>query len=122
MMSKIDTEKFKTLLLEHKMRIQNGTILTSKDDLHISSDDLADESDIASNVINQHVSMNMRHRELNKLRAINEALYRIENGGYGHCEDCDDPIAMKRLENQPWATLCITHAEEFERVQSQKAV
>lgn len=121
-MSKIDTEKFKTLLLEHKMRIQNGTILTSKDDLHISSDDLADESDIASNVINQHVSMNMRHRELNKLRAINEALYRIENGGYGHCEDCDDPIAMKRLENQPWATLCITHAEEFERVQSQKAV
>jgi len=122
MMSKIDTEKFKTLLLEHKMRIQNGTILTSKDDLHISSDDLADESDIASNVINQHVSMNMRHRELNKLRAINEALYRIENGGYGHCEECDDSIGMKRLENQPWETLCITHAEEFERVQSQKAV
>lgn len=122
MMSKIDTEKFKTLLLEHKMRIQNGAILTSKDDLHISSDDLADESDIASNVINQHVSMNMRHRELGKLRAINEALYRIENGGFGHCEECDDPIGMKRLENQPWATLCITHAEEFERVQSQKAV
>tara|TARA_R110000868_G_scaffold16687_10_gene74205 strand:- start:109 stop:474 length:366 start_codon:yes stop_codon:yes gene_type:complete len=120
-MEKVEMEKFKTLLLEHKARIQNGAILTSKDDLHISSDDLADESDIASNVINQHVSMNMRHRELNKLRLINEALYRIDNGGYGCCDECEEQIGMKRLENQPWATLCITHAEEFERLQGQKA-
>lgn len=121
-MEKLDLTKFKTLLLEHKSRILNGGILTSKEDLHISSDDLADESDIASNVINQHVSMNMRHRELQKLRAIDEALYRIENGSYGCCEECDDVIGLKRLENQPWATLCITHAEEFERQQIQKAV
>tara|TARA_R110000868_G_scaffold117600_3_gene312211 strand:- start:7247 stop:7612 length:366 start_codon:yes stop_codon:yes gene_type:complete len=121
-MEKVEMEKFKALLLEHKARIQNGAILTSKDDLHISSDDLADESDIASNVINQHVSMNMRHRELNKLRLINEALYRIDNGGYGHCEECEETIGMKRLQNQPWATLCITHAEEHERLQGQRAV
>lgn len=121
-MEKIDLEKFKVILLECKSRILNGGILTSKEDLHISSDDLADESDIASNVINQHVSMNMRHRELIKLRAIDEALYRIQSGSYGHCEECDDQIGMKRLETQPWTTLCITHAEEFERQQTQRAV
>ena len=121
-MEKLDLNKFKTLLLEHKTRILSGAILTSKEDLHISTDDLADESDIASNVINQHVSMNMRHRELHKLRAIDEALYRIENGSYGHCEECDESIGRRRLETQPWTTLCITHAEEQERMQTQRAV
>ncbi len=121
-MEKLDLEQFKALLLEHKARILNGGILSSKEDLHISSDDLADESDIASNVINQHVSMNMRHRELQKLRSIDEALYRIENNTYGCCEECDEGIGAKRLKNQPWTTLCITHAEEYERQQTQKAV
>jgi DnaK suppressor protein len=60
----------------------------------------------------------MRQRELNKLKAIEAALERVEEGTYGHCEDCDDPIGSKRLENQPWTTLCITHAEEHEREQS----
>lgn len=120
-MEKLDTNKFKALLLEHKSRILNGGILSSKEDLHISSDDLMDESDIASNVINQHVSMNMRHREMHKLRSIEEALYRIENGSYGCCEECDEGIGAKRLENQPWATLCITHAEEYERQLTQRA-
>lgn len=114
-------EKFKALLLEYKMRIMNGGILRSGEDLHVSSDDLPDEADLASSVINQQVSFNMRQRELSKLKAIDEALYRIEQGTYGHCEECDEAIGEKRLENQPWTTLCITHAEEQER-ENQKFV
>ena len=57
----------------------------------------------------------MRDRELTKLRAIEEALMRIEDGTYGMCEDCEEEIGEKRLRNQPWTTLCITHAEERER-------
>ena len=54
---------------------------------------------------------------MQKLRKIENALHRMEEGSYGHCEDCDEPIGHKRLENQPWTTLCITHAEEQEREQ-----
>ena len=114
-MDKAKTEKFKNLLLLAKMKIMNGGILRSTEDLTVSSDDLSDEADLATSVINQQVTFNMRQRELVKLKAIDEALYRIEQGSYGHCEECDEAIGEKRLENQAWTTLCITHAEELER-------
>lgn len=118
---KAKMEKFKNLLLQHKVRIMNGGILRSTEDLTVSSDDLPDEADLAMSVINQQVSFNMRQRELGKLKAIDEALYRIEQGTYGCCEECEEAIGEKRLENQPWTTLCITHAEEQER-ENQKFV
>lgn len=114
-MEKTKVEKFKTLLLQAKVKIMNGGILRSNEDLTVSSDDLSDEADLASSVINQQVTFNMRQRELGKLKSIEDALYRIEQGAYGHCEECDESIGEKRLENQPWTTLCITHAEEQER-------
>lgn len=109
--------KFKEGLLKAKTKILNGGILRSNEDLHISSDDLPDEADLANSVINQQVTFNIRHREISKLRSIDEALYRVEQGTYGCCEECDEPIATKRLETQPWASLCIDHAEEAERDQ-----
>ncbi len=112
---KAKLEKYRQLLLKAKVQIMNGGILRSNEDLTVSSDDLSDEADLASSVINQQVTFNMRHRELEKLKAIDEALYNIESGTYGHCEECDEEITEKRLENQPWTTLCITHAEEKER-------
>lgn len=114
-MDKAKMEKFKGLLLQAKMKIMNGGILRSTEDLQVSSDDLSDEADLATSVINQQVTFNMRQRELVKLKAIDEALYRVEQNVYGHCEECDEAIGEKRLENQPWTTLCITHAEEQER-------
>ena len=79
---------------------------------------LPDEADLANNVINQQVTFSMRQRELLKLRSIDEALHRIENGTYSECEECGDEIGFKRLKNQPFTNLCITHAEEAEREQS----
>ncbi|EQC50197.1 putative RNA polymerase-binding protein DksA [Bacteriovorax sp. BSW11_IV] len=114
-MDKAKLEKYKDKLLHLRSEILNGGILRKNEDLTVSTDDLADEADLANNVINQQVSFNMRTRELTKLRAIELALERIEDGTYGHCEECDEEIAAKRLDNQPWADLCITHAEERER-------
>lgn len=120
----MDNEKlayYKKLLLKLKMDILNNRAIRSGDDLYIASEDLADEADLATSVINQQVSFNIRHMELNKLKAIDTALQKIESGGYGLCEECEEPISEKRLKNQPWTTLCITHAEEEER-ESQKFV
>ena len=109
--------EFKKVLLDAKNQIINHGLLTTKEDLHISPDDLADETDLASSVINQQVTFNIRKRELEKLRHIELALQRIDDGTYGECEECGEFIGKKRLMNQPWATLCIVHAEEREREQ-----
>ena len=114
-MEKAKLEEYRKLLLQLKSKILNNGIIKKADDLAVSTDDLADETDLASSVISQQVTFNMRDRELTKLRAIEEALMRIEDGTYGMCEDCEEEIGEKRLRNQPWTTLCITHAEERER-------
>jgi DnaK suppressor protein len=40
------------------------------------------------------------------LRAIEEALVRIERGTYGVCVACTRPISKTRLEAVPWTHLC----------------
>ena len=117
-MNKKKLENFRKILLMYKTRILNGGILTSNEDLTISSDDLPDEADLAFSTINQQVSFNIRQKELEKLRAIEEALQKIEKNTYGYCEECEEAIPEKGLQVYPWATLCIYHAEEEEREKS----
>jgi DnaK suppressor protein len=38
------------------------------------------------------------------------AIARLEEGTYGRCEACGDPIAPARLEAMPAARFCINHA------------
>jgi DnaK suppressor protein len=45
------------------------------------------------------------------LRAIDEALDRINHCAYGVCESCRGPIARARLEAVPWARHCL-HCKE----------
>lgn len=42
-----------------------------------------------------------------EVRRLTAALFRLNEGEYGYCEDCGDEIAAKRLELDPAAMLCI---------------
>lgn len=71
--------------------------------------DLADLSDRNSNnVINIH----LKETEAKLIRAIDEALLRLENGKYGICTTCGKEISKARLEAVPWTRLCISCKEK----------
>lgn len=118
-MDKKKIQYYKELLLKHRQQILNIGLIHKSEDLHVAEEDLADEMDLASSLIHQQLSCTIRDREIFKLRRIDMALDRIVEGNYGHCQDCEEEIGHKRLENQPWTELCITHAEEKEREESQ---
>jgi DnaK suppressor protein len=118
-MDKKRLETFKIILLKQRQQILNGGLINNSEDLHISEEDLSDETDLATSMISQQISCSIRDRELYKLRRIDMALERVNDGTYGHCEECEEEISHKRLENQPWSELCIVHAEEKEREESQ---
>ena len=118
-MEKKKLDYFKALLLKHRQQIMTVGILNNSEDLHVSKEDLSDETDLASSLIQQQLTCTMRDRECAKLRRIDAALDRIAEGTYGHCDECEEEIGLKRLENQPWADLCIQHAEEKEKEESQ---
>src|SRR5947207_3662072 len=48
------------------------------------------------------------------LTEVQSALERIENGTYGKCIDCGQPIPEKRLEAIPWAARCVKDEERLE--------
>jgi sigma-B regulation protein RsbU (phosphoserine phosphatase) len=49
------------------------------------------------------------------LAEVDAALARIDNGSYGLCETCHDPIEADRLENNPLARFCLDHLTREER-------
>lgn len=47
-------------------------------------------------------------REVNaEIREIDQALRRLEDGTYGECAECGEPISEQRLKALPFARLCI---------------
>jgi DnaK suppressor protein len=55
----------------------------------------------------QQMAIANQHQASAQLRSIEKALQRIEDGDYGECHECGNPIAFARLQAQPFAILCI---------------
>jgi DnaK suppressor protein len=66
-----------------------------------------DEMDAAraSAAVDTHA--NLIDRAESRLRLIDEALARVENGTYGICADCGDEIGLERLKVLPFAVRCV---------------
>jgi DnaK suppressor protein len=50
----------------------------------------------------------LEKRIFDQLADVGHALHKFENGTYGLCESCGQPINPARLEALPQATLCMT--------------
>ena len=54
-------------------------------------------------------------RDVAEIAEVERALKRLEDGAYGRCIDCDEPIPSARLHAYPSAARCIRCQEAFER-------
>jgi len=57
--------------------------------------------------------VNQNRLEVSLLRDIQDARRRLEEGGFGCCLECEEPISAKRLEAVPWARHCASCQERF---------
>ena len=113
-MKKKDLARFAERLREEKTRVLTHSEKVKHEDITLSTDDLADEVDLASSELNQSVALRLRDRERSLLLKIELALAKIDAGTFGICEDCEEPIEVKRLEVRPVADLCIRCKEAQE--------
>ena len=113
--TKIFLEKQKALLLKLKVELLNNLAEKKNEDLFVATDEVVEDGDQAQTYLNQNVSFGLRERELRRIKEIEHALSKIEQGFYGLCEEYDEPIEIKRLEKMPWTRFCIQAAEELER-------
>ena len=73
-----------------------------------------DSVDQASADTDKTLALHMKNRDRNVLWQIDEALRRLEQGAYGECERCCEPISEGRIEAFPFTTLCIDCKAELE--------
>jgi RNA polymerase-binding protein DksA len=66
-------------------------------------------ADRDSDGLDKEVALVQNEGEL--LAAVEAALERIEDGTFGVCENCQEPIAAERLDALPYVPQCITCAQ-----------
>jgi RNA polymerase-binding protein DksA len=74
-----------------------------------------DQADMGATSFERDHELTVVNIEREKLLQIERALARIEDGSYGICESCGNPIGKLRLMAFPRATLCMTCKQREER-------
>jgi RNA polymerase-binding protein DksA len=77
--------------------------------------DPKDMADIASDDIDRKMIEAIGSQDLKRLRLIDSALTRIQQGKYGLCMKCGKRIPQERLEAIPYALMCIACKTADER-------
>lgn len=74
-----------------------------------------DLADRASSESDHAIMLRARDRQRKLISKIDEALYRVQDGSYGYCEETGEPIGIKRLDARPIATLSLEAQERHEK-------
>jgi len=74
-----------------------------------------DPADMAANAYTKELLFSMSANDRHLLELIDEALVRIEDGEYGKCIHCGEPVQERRLEAVPWARHCLRCQDLQER-------
>jgi len=110
------TAKIQKFLLEMKESILANLASESNEFRELLEDmEPKDLVDIAADDIDRKTLEALGVKEMNRLRAIEAALGRMENGHFGVCLSCSKKIPRKRLEAMPYAVLCIDCKSSEER-------
>lgn len=108
----MDKGKYKGLLLKEKEKLMKYLKKQVEEEKRIG-DEWNSPKDFEEwayfTYVENDLSIKARQK-LNRLKEINEALKRIENGKFGVCESCGGVIESERLELIPWTRYCSTCA------------
>jgi RNA polymerase-binding protein DksA len=66
-----------------------------------------DQADAGASIFGREYEMSLVANSRDKLDQVEHALERLDNGTYGICESCGNPIGKMRLQAAPRATLCL---------------
>ena len=110
-------------LTEERERLQHIRTGFEAEHLHDQSEDestselshLAQHSaDVATETFEREKDFSILEQVEAELADVDRALRRLDDGTYGTCEACGQPIGDDRLEAMPAARFCVSHQSEAE--------
>lgn len=113
----VDTERRFRTLLESERAERQALVTSLRNDITAVGEarqdsNVDDEHDPEGSTIAFELSQasTLLRESSNRLEEIDAALQRLDDGSYGICAACGEPIPEGRLEIRPWTRYCVRHA------------
>lgn len=122
-LSKKELSVFKGLIYKIKDEILDDIKHISDDTLKKSQKDASGDisgysyhmADVATDTYDREFSLGLASNDRQFLYELDDAAKKIEEGTYGICESCSQPISKSRLKAVPYARLCVKCQESKEK-------
>jgi DnaK suppressor protein len=112
-------KKFMADLREHLLEMRAKLVAEIDSELRAEREGNKDEGmdtyDLASEERDREINFILSDRERVKIKQIDDALARMDEGAYGVCESCGLEVAEERLEAMPFTRLCRDCQQDQER-------
>lgn len=110
-----DIENLKQSLLKQRAQLVGQVNDNQNQTFNFDRENMQDPVDMAVNDREQTILLSISESERTLLDQIDEALQRIELGGYGTCRNCGQDISEARLNAVPYAKYCLNCQDLLER-------
>ena len=114
-LTKQQIEILKRRLFEVRREILGDVEKSKRHSKESGDDGTQDIADMAADTYSRQVLMDLGERERERLREVDAAFKRMDDGSYGICEESEEPIPYSRLEVIPYTRYTVSAQNEIER-------
>jgi len=121
-MTKAERERYRSRLKELARRM-NGDVDTLREEAMQSQGEASGNlsnapmhlADLGTETFQQELSLSLLEGKTGLLTDVSDALQRLDDGTFGVCENCQQPISKERLDTLPYTRHCIACASRLDR-------
>ena len=114
-MNETKIASFRTKLEEIRFAIGGEVQEKYKSPQDHLTEQVADIADDAVQSYEHQLMMGLGEKEFEKLRLVEEAIEKLDEGQYGICLECEELISEERLTVIPFASHCVDCLELIEK-------
>jgi len=114
-MNETKLASFRTKLEEIRFAIVGEVQEKYKSPQDRLTEQVADIADDAVQSYERQLMMGLGEKEFEKLRLVEEAIEKLDEGQYGICLECEELISEERLTVIPFASYCVDCLELIEK-------
>jgi DnaK suppressor protein len=114
-MNKKKIAKFRSQLESIRTDLLGGVEKSNQNIRSGETGQIADISDDAARTYNLQLEGELGKQEWQRLKQVDSAIKKIEEGEYGVCAQCEEPIPEARLQVVPYTEFCTNCLSEMEK-------
>ena len=114
-MEKKKVKYFQSVLQEIRSEIVGDVEKSQNNGKNDEAEHMPDISDDAARAYDRKLQGDLEEQEWNKLKQVESALEKIENGEYGICDQWEKKIPEARLKIIPYTEFCTDCLSEIEK-------